>query len=462
MDQASQPLAGRKAPASIGGILFFVLLPLLTCHLGGCLPMAHAAPTTGLDATVQAYRQAGLPWEAKDLPSVPHVPLDQNADFLIQECMNALDHDVDGLEKQAEDLAQDGKFDQAAKLLSPFYAQAKLAKEAVRMGKIRFEHDWDEGPRVSFEELETYRRLAKLLSYRALSEASHGQTDAAIDDLRTARKLQDWCSQGADLMPYLIQMAVTVILDRAEQRCAAIWAKDSAALNKLENLEEEPRVKPDLTKALHGSAFWLVTSCRNFDVLGGLPLIKGLKNDEPDPRPNYSPKQLKRSGLPDDPTARAYLDRVLRFWIDADAIIKSEQDDPRKIAPKMDQLVAKYSKSHSASDAVLSVELPAYTGLFPAVMRWTADAAVTKALVKAMAIHAETGKFPPSISQIPGDWIDPCGEKPLHLKLQSGGIRIYSVGPNGKDDGGVTQHEREKVSKGSKAFDIVAAYPMPK
>ncbi len=462
MDQASQPLAGRKAPASIGGILFFVLLPLLTCHLGGCLPMASAAshhPATGLEATVETYRQAGLPWEAKDLVSAPHVPMDENAAFLIQMCADGLGDKFDSVEGRADRLVGKGKFDAAEELARPFDKQVKLAKDAVRGGKIRFEHDWDEGPRVSYIELEIYKRLCKLLSYRALAEASHGRADVAIDDLRCGRKLQDWSGEGSDLLPYLAQIAVTVVLDRAVQRCAVLWARDPVALRKLASFEEEPRVKPDLAKALHGAAFYLVTSCRNFKVLGGLPLVKGLSPGEPDPRPDYNWRHLKRTGLPDDPTARAYLDRGLRFWIEAEAIFQREGGDPRRIAPKMDELAAKYSRTHSANNAVLQIELPAYTQLFPVTLRRLADEAVTKALIRALIVHAETGKFPASISEVPGDWTDPCGDKPLRLKPQPGGIRIYSVGPDGKDDGGISWKERKK---GAKAYDVVAAYPMAK
>ena len=89
------------------------------------------------------------------------------------------------------------------------------------------------------------------------------------------------------------------------------------------------------------------------------------------------------------------------------------------------------------------------------IMNTTAALRDTQALLAAIEIRHKTGSYPADISQIPGKWIDPFTGKPLLLKRAGEGIRIYSIGPNGKDDGGLMSWE--KGGKGSD--DVVVSYP---
>lgn len=48
-------------------------------------------------------------------------------------------------------------------------------------------------------------------------------------------------------------------------------------------------------------------------------------------------------------------------------------------------------------------------------------------LIRAAATFRATGKFP--------DLVDPFGAKLLH-NVENGNVKIWSIGPDGKDDGG--------------------------
>ncbi|HEY3781829.1 MAG TPA: hypothetical protein VGL56_12150 [Fimbriimonadaceae bacterium] len=76
-------------------------------------------------------------------------------------------------------------------------------------------------------------------------------------------------------------------------------------------------------------------------------------------------------------------------------------------------------------------------------------------------MHAKTGVYPKSISDIPGIWTDPFGGKPLHVKIAGDSFRVYSVGPDGVDNGGADRSESKSYPtfNGDEEYDIVAAYP---
>ncbi len=76
----------------------------------------------------------------------------------------------------------------------------------------------------------------------------------------------------------------------------------------------------------------------------------------------------------------------------------------------------------------------------------------------AMDVKQKTGNWPNSASQIPGTWDDPFSHQPLHVKSSKSEVRIYSLGPDMKDDGGTRRAELGNGAATS-AYDIVASYP---
>jgi len=93
----------------------------------------------------------------------------------------------------------------------------------------------------------------------------------------------------------------------------------------------------------------------------------------------------------------------------------------------------------------------------PSFAAFDAGLVNTQCLSKALLFRARTGHFPKSLSEIPGAWIDPYNGKPLGYKTSGDSIRIYSVGYDLHDDGGISRLEIPKNSK--RTFDLVAAYP---
>ena len=171
--------------------------------------------------------------------------------------------------------------------------------------------------------------------------------------------------------------------------------------------------------------------------------------------PHLAPRVLKRDGYPDSLFSRAFLDGALRTWVQVAPLMRTKDQDPEVFGKALDSIVTSESKDFHWSDMIAQQLMPIFVEGGKAVKKQLAQEIAERALLEALIMHADSGSFPTSIDQIPGHWIDPFNDQPLHLKLMKGGIRIYSVGPDRKDDGGLTAAEL----KSDTAKDVVAAFP---
>jgi hypothetical protein len=79
------------------------------------------------------------------------------------------------------------------------------------------------------------------------------------------------------------------------------------------------------------------------------------------------------------------------------------------------------------------------------------------------AYRAERGRFPAGLADLTPHYVvkvpeDLFNDSALHYRLEGKGYLLYSVGPNGKDDGGKTFEDRKK---GEDWDDIVVRVPAP-
>jgi hypothetical protein len=66
------------------------------------------------------------------------------------------------------------------------------------------------------------------------------------------------------------------------------------------------------------------------------------------------------------------------------------------------------------------------------------ETAMAKAVLAAAKIKAETGKWPAELPDSPRDIYSQDEAQAFQYEIVAGGVRVYSVGPNGVDDGGLT------------------------
>jgi hypothetical protein len=295
---------------------------------------------------------------------------------------------------------------------------------------------------------------------RAEIEARNGNIKAAADDIRADRKLGSLVGQDPSLIATLVQIAMESREMTAVQRIAARYTDDPSALKALREAIEMPVRPPNFAFAMRGEAFMAVQIGRN----AAFQDTRSYADGEQAPKIDYA--SLLTDGLPTATTTRATMARILQAWTEYGQFAKDHGGDPVALSNKLQSIANSIASKDSRSYDVVKLIFPQFEEAATAVLEAEANREVTDAWFGGMIKHAETGRYPSRIDEIPGRWIDPFTGQPLHVKTTHGpggdGFRVYSDGPGKTDHGGIARWEK-KGSDGSAIssdkVDIVASFP---
>jgi len=400
----------------------------------------------------RAYRAAGLPWEAKDLRPGVIVSSVKNAAPLLRSAIGLFDSNQFNSAYIAMRKDMDaGSLESVIDGLAPFQKAMDVAVRASDRPDIDFGRDMDKGPAILFPEYAPVKGIAKALCLRAQLDVARHDTTAMARDLGAAWKLGVLMGRDPILIGMLVQIAIQNITLNAIQSCAYNLKKNRVGLEKLMSIIDKAQ-PPDYGFAMRGEAFMGIATIRNLKAFGG---IKGLTaaNDGSNIQTDLS--HLSRTGMPNDTTTRAFAARHMQVWAEAKTIIDRDQKDAAKLGSDMDQLVMKVEQKKTASNLLNMIMFPVFSQAGVAATSIQAEVIANKAMLTALI----AGKLPTSLNDIPGTWTDPYTKKPMLFTNYKDGFRVYSVGPNRKDDGGVFRAENK--SGDSNAYDVGASCPPP-
>jgi len=398
-----------------------------------------------LDGAVEAYRKVGLPWHASDLAPNPPVTDAENAGPLIRTAIRAWPGSDDFDVRPISKVVDSGQYARGFKDLQKYAAMLKLAAEAAERPRVDFGRNWDDGMESVWPEYTKMWEWGTLFGARARARAGLGDVDGAVTDLRTILRLADRAGQEPTWNALNNRLRLGRQAQASVEACAAIFAQKPEALKRLQALLDEPRLHDDLARALEGEAYLRLATLRRSSDFGAMLEV----DVEP---PQTEQEKPPPSDLPDGMRERAYMAVFLRMWTEAKPAIDRYRDDPEALTRHLSDLRDKFCERKSLSNSCNSILFPfAETD---AMTMNSAGFVVQRALLAALQVRAKTGHFPTSISQIPGNWIDPYTGGPLHMAKVNGSYRIYSLGPDLRDQGGRSARET-----GSSSDDIIAAYP---
>ena len=75
-----------------------------------------------------------------------------------------------------------------------------------------------------------------------------------------------------------------------------------------------------------------------------------------------------------------------------------------------------------------------------------------------LEFRAAHGAFPVGLDELGAKFSDPFDGKSLRFKRRGDSVRVWSIGPDMKDNAGVSRAEKINI-KGVEFFDVVASYP---
>ena len=332
--------------------------------------------------------------------------------------------------------------------------------------------------------LQPYREASRALAARAMLRLNDGRVEDSWEDLLACHRLARLCAEGPTFVDYVVGVGLDGISCSAEQgmlqqtQLSAATGRENARRSRL-SARHAPHCGRDRDRrALQLSRqHWLGIAREGAHGLTQSAQYAGLGADSPEQKA-YQKSVYEAAGAgPIDwdsilRLGNANYDRIV------DSIRKSTRPERKAIADEFDLRIRKnmtetqgilrtgLDKSADRRKVVSDALGHILCGLFISGLHMVSDAEdrglmrfdLTKLAFALAAYRAEHGAYPAKLAELTPKYVatipkDRFNDGDLHYSLQGGGYLLYSVGPNGKDDGG---KGIEDSKEGSKRWDDIA------
>lgn len=394
-----------------------------------------SGPPSSAEAELQRIRSAGEPISFADLDAYyPAPPADQDVTQLwltgiapldspqFKASANGLSFVSDGPERIPWPGETWEQLAAAEKLLTSYRTSLDAIHQAARRGgRARFPIRFTDGANMPLPHADRLRAATRLLALEAAVAAHRGQTDAAVDAVMAMFAAARSIEQEPILVMQLMRMAIG-----ASARGRVEWLLSAAALDdaQLARLDAELAASSygePMRRALVGERVIGTEGFSNLALV--LPL---------------TPQELSR--MP-----RSTKDKPTYLQLMRETIAAFEKDGParKQAAAAADARVIELTRTWNAKRTypiTLSI-MPPVIACAEAANRNDGERDAARAAVAVERFFRSEGRLPSKLNELVPRFlgsppIDPCDGQPLRYRVEAAEYLVYSVGPNGVDDGG--------------------------
>jgi hypothetical protein len=439
---ADQPVPPAARWPVVGLAAAFVMAKAVAFGTLLIIDNAVAAQAPYLRLEAAQLMQTNLP------PAVPDM---QNAAPPYKQAIAALDADPTATSDESP-LTKATTIDVASPdvtdLLARHAAALDLIRRAADRDTCRFQRDWT---RPSYEmllpELQSLRHVARLLVLETRREAADGNAADALHDVARIQRIGRHAASEPILISNLVGIAIdTMALDTLAQVLPTLRKSDLATLDAPE-IRDLVMTPPAMASHFYGEeAFGLSVFADLADNQRSVTMLSYLLG-------NSQPEPFLLRILP-----ASLLYRV--FFLPADLagyrwIMEQYQAIATRSEPYPDltnRIDAIEKEIRNGSPGIMSSQfLPALGALFRSQTRNVAHHRAATALVAATQQRLETGAVPETFDELATQLVPPASrdpftaDQPLLVKRTDDSLLIYSIGPDGEDDGGPVPLGTDKV-----------------
>jgi hypothetical protein len=417
------------------GVLLHILWSMHTRH--------------GLEAEIARLRAAGDPVTLEELWPPEIEPESENAALLYQQADNlfgkngygALEGSV-GADVSWDDPGSWSEETLAAvrQTLAQCDEALALVRRAAHMDRCRFDPKWGWPATTPIYHYAMLRQVARALCWSAALKLHDGDADGALQEAHAAFLASRALATEPTLIGLLVQLAII-----------------QTGLGEAQSVLEENAPRTELLRSFLADVEQTRAALRQHlvDAFKG-ERVEALANLAPISRLDYLLPAASRRAAPPPPRASlawlgrpviggmvmGYLDTVTRAiefgranWVEAQPPMDALQSDAARWRTH-------YLSNRSRVLAALAV--PAWVIAKKAETRAEAALAVAEVAMALKLYKSEHGEYPESLDALSGAFLpvvptDPFTNKPLVYVRRDDGFLVYSVGPNGKDDAGVSE-----------------------
>ncbi|MEX2243464.1 MAG: hypothetical protein WD716_06410 [Fimbriimonadaceae bacterium] len=430
-----------KWPWILGGVVGSCLLLIgLLGFVTGVGPYDLPSRSRELDDVIAESRRLGLPMTAAELLGPAPSP-DDNAAPGVFAAIELLEDTSDDFMLTTLESDPALQSQQAAWLQNNSAHLDAISALLREKPAWRVERDYDLGPNLLLPEFATLKKVAKTFGIRGVRSAREKDTDLAINDFVASRRLAEKLATEPTLIGLLVSIAINSICLRTIESYADSWRGDAARLRALEDAVAGTMFVRDPRIALRGEFYMELVTCRNLQLYGG---IRALTDSGMDlvSRPAPHPSKIKRTGLPRKMFERASLTTIAEAWNEVFAAFRDQGDRNAPWGDIMERRTAQMEGRYRASEILAQILFPVFSQAQLAISNDEVNQNLALAFVRAFRHRAENGKWPKDLEEIESAFPDPFNPgKTIQAKFSDTEVRVWSVGRDKKDDGGLQRSE---------------------
>jgi hypothetical protein len=398
-----------------------------------------------LAAEVAACKEAGIPTTPDELRVGAPKESDNAAPFYFRAMKAVPRRDLEAIGLKLRDAASGKATITATQLeryrstLKPLYTRVR---QAAKLPACDWHRKWEAGYATLFPEFADFKQIAKVLAYDAELYAQAGWVDQCVDLLRLSSRISRHV-EANHLIGVLVRLAIEQVFLRGIEHSASHLASNKDALRKLLSLAETGAPTPDYLASLNGE---VVIMRMTYQSIPSLDLLVQLTSGGSSPTP-------PPGGWPDLSKMRKKAEaRGLRFWRTAIGEAKTEPG-PAEAGKKMDEVAQRYANSSDALDRIATISLPIFEQAGQAVLHLDIKRKLVGLKIRLLQAKQDQGRWPTGIDGLQGNLSDPYSGRLIRYKSLPNGFKVYSIGPNRRDDGG------KQGMPGNTPDDIVVGHP---
>jgi hypothetical protein len=328
------------------------------------------------------------------------------------------------------------------------------------------------------------RGLARILQTRAMLRLGEKQIDEAWGDLLSCHRLARLAAQGPGIIDALVGITIDGISFGSDRKLLQYASLNAEQLAKMRADLDQLAPMPSISEKID-----LMERCIFLDTVshlvkdGPAAMEKVLALSGGGPKPSGKDSASKKAASAFSSSidwnrvlrdGNAWYDQIVAAWhkptraeqkealekMDAD--LKTATANTRRLlnAQGLSALDLSTLGTDDTSRMLLSQFSPAVSAAFNAESRWTMTFALDKLAFALAAYRADHGAYPAELALLTPQYVDTVpkdvfNDADLHYRQEDGGYLLYSVGRNGKDDGGRDEEDSEKNGNAENWDDIV-------
>lgn len=390
-------------------------------------PEKYQRVVADADNAAPIYREASRTWEAfrKAQPEV-----------------------AKAVSRGTSELPLDGKIPMAAQ--EDFAMLTTLLQSldaAARKPTLCFDRQYSDGTFALFPEFSSLRQFVRIRITYALLLARQGKFDAAYQEIEKSAVISRQLGEdNPSLIGLLVQVALRSITVRGLEQTLCLAGRQPDALKRYQRVMAALGPLPSYREAIRGEyAFCLGTMKMLGDAERRAEILRLF--DGPDWENDQPRRMTPEEFLLGIPSFRyQMMTPVVRYYRSIYPQLPADPNDVYSLLKTDKLLSAQHTGSYGILDYLLKILVGSNFGTSPTMARRFAD----DHLVELLALNLSRS----SGLSIPNDYpLDPFSNKPFRIQATKNGFRIWSVGQNETDDGGIVG------SGGGMNGDIVVGYP---